>query len=197
MTALKKLLQRARANPRATFAILAVLALAAGLFALGRFVALESDARKSPEALKFEKAPELWLENQRTVSEFLKAADAGNLAVGTCIDVPSEGDFSTVTKHECTEPHDAEVVLVAELTGDTFPITLTLENYIGDNCVPAVESYTGRAAETIDDLELGYFSPTSDAWKDGERTITCYLYDVNNAKLTRSVKAGAGAPASS
>jgi len=125
------------------------------------------------------------------------SADAGNLAVGTCIDVPSEGDFSTVTKHECTEPHDAEVVLVAELTGDTFPITLTLENYIGDNCVPAVESYTGRAAETIDDLELGYFSPTSDAWKDGERTITCYLYDVNNAKLTRSVKAGAGAPASS
>jgi cell division protease FtsH len=80
MTAFKKLLQRARANPRVTFAIVAVLALAAGLMALGRFVALENDARKSPEALKFEKAPEGWLENQRSVSDFLKAADAGNLA---------------------------------------------------------------------------------------------------------------------
>ena len=124
----------------------------------------------------------------------LNNADAGSLAVGTCMDVPSSGDFSTVTKHECTEPHDAEVVLVSELTGDTYPITLTLESFIGDNCVPAVETYTGRAAATINDLELGYFSPTQDAWNDGERTITCYLYDVNEAKLTHSVKAGA-APA--
>ena len=124
------------------------------------------------------------------------SADAGALAVGTCMDVPTEGDFSTVTKHDCNEAHDAEVVLVGELTGDTFPISLTLESYITDNCVPAVEAYTGRAAATIDDLELGYFSPTSDAWKDGERTITCYLYDINSAKLTHSVKAGA-APAGS
>jgi hypothetical protein len=123
--------------------------------------------------------------------------DAGALAVGTCFDVPKASDFSTVEKHACTEPHDAEVVLVSELTGDTFPISLTLDNFISDNCVPAVETYTGRAAQDINDLELGYFSPTSDAWKDGERTITCYLYDAKEAKLTKSVKAGAGGPAAS
>jgi hypothetical protein len=117
--------------------------------------------------------------------------DAGALAIGTCFDVPSADDFSTVEKHECTEAHDAEVIHVGELTGDSYPITLTLDNYIGDMCVPAAETYTGRAAETIEDPELGYFSPTRDAWDDGERTITCYLYDVNEAKLTKSVKAGA------
>src|SRR6516225_1227674 len=81
MTALKKLLRRARANPRATLVIVVALALVAGLAGLGRYVAVEADARKSPEALKFEKAPEAWLENQRSVSDFLKAADAGKLAV--------------------------------------------------------------------------------------------------------------------
>lgn len=117
--------------------------------------------------------------------------DAGNLAVGTCFDVPTASDFSTVEKHPCTEAHDGEVVLVSKLTGDSYPITLTLNNFINDNCVPAVETYTGRKAEDIEDLELGYFSPTRDAWNDGERTITCYLYDVNEAKLSKSVKAGA------
>ena len=117
--------------------------------------------------------------------------DAGALAIGTCFDVPSASDFSTVEKHECTEPHDGEVIFVGELTGDSYPITLTLDGYIDDNCVPAAVSYVGKPAEQITDLQLGYFSPTRDAWEDGERTLTCYLYDVNEAKLTKSVKAGA------
>ena len=117
--------------------------------------------------------------------------DAGSLAIGTCFDVPSASDFSTVTKFDCTEPHDGEVVFVGELTGDSYPITLTLDNFIDANCVPAAVAYVGRPAEEINDLELGYFSPTRDAWNDGERTLTCYLYDVNEAKLTKSVKAGA------
>jgi hypothetical protein len=116
--------------------------------------------------------------------------DAGALAIGTCFDVPSASDFSTVTKFECTEPHDAEVIFVGELTGDSYPITLTLDNFIDANCVPAAVSYVGRPAEEITELQLGYFSPTRDAFEDGERTMTCYLYVVNEAKLTKSVKAG-------
>src|SRR6202034_4873071 len=43
----------------------------------------ESDARKSPEALQFEKAPDGWLTHQKSVAEFRNALDAGNLsAVG-------------------------------------------------------------------------------------------------------------------
>ena len=116
---------------------------------------------------------------------------AGNLAVGTCFDVPTASDFSTVEKRECTESHDAEVVLTSESTETTFPISLTLDRYLDDTCLPAAELYVGRTAETIDDLQLGLFSPTLDAWNDGKRTFTCYVMGVDGAKLTKSVKAGA------
>jgi hypothetical protein len=120
---------------------------------------------------------------------------AGDLSVGTCFDRPStSSDFSTVEKHPCTEPHDAEVVLVAEYTeSQTFPISLTLDRYLDNACLPAAEAYIGRAAETIDDLKLGLFSPTLDAWSNGERTMTCYVLSVDESKLTKSVKGGAAA----
>lgn len=119
---------------------------------------------------------------------------AGDLSVGTCFDVPTASDFSTVEKRDCTAAHDAEVVLVAEYTeGDTFPISLTLDRYIDNTCVPAAEAYVGRPAEEIDDLRLGLFSPTRDAWDNGKRTFTCYAQGVDGAKLTKSVKAGAAA----
>jgi cell division protease FtsH len=110
MTAIKKLLKRARANPRATLAIFAAFVLVAGLVGLGRFVAVESDLRKSPDALKFEKAPEDWLTNQRSVSDFLKAADGGQLsAVGLATSHPGlvlytlkNGDKASATVPGCS-----------------------------------------------------------------------------------------------
>ena len=120
--------------------------------------------------------------------------NAGDLAVGTCFDVPTASDFSTVEKHECTEAHDAEVVLVAEYTeSDTFPISLTLDRYMDDTCLPVAVAYVGRPAEEIDDLRLGLFSPTLDAWNDGKRTFTCYVTSADDSKLTKSVKVGAAA----
>ena len=123
--------------------------------------------------------------------------DADKLAVGTCFDRPAAGkDFSTVEKHDCTEAHDAEVVFVGEYKdSDTYPISLTLDNYTSDHCVPAVETYTGRQAQEIDDLGLGYISPNKEGWDSGDRTITCYLYRLDETKMTKSVKAAAGAPA--
>jgi cell division protease FtsH len=81
MTAFKKLLKRARANPRAAIALFAIAVVIAGLVLLGIEARREGDARKSPDALAFEKAPEDWLANQRSVSDFLKAADAGQVAI--------------------------------------------------------------------------------------------------------------------
>ncbi|HEX4511195.1 MAG TPA: AAA family ATPase, partial [Burkholderiaceae bacterium] len=89
MHRIRKAWRSARANPRATLAVIALLALAIGLAVLGRLATLETEARKSPEARQFEKAPELWLANQRSISEFLGAADAGQLAaVGLAMSHP-------------------------------------------------------------------------------------------------------------
>src|SRR4051812_7331492 len=80
MTTLKKHLQRARANPRVPIAVLCVTLVIAGLALLGHEARRETDARKSADVLQFETTPDTWLANQRNVSEFVKASDAGQLA---------------------------------------------------------------------------------------------------------------------
>ena len=80
---LKKLLQRARSHYRLSIASLVALFLLVGVISLVKKASQEGNARKSPEALQFEKAPDGWLAHQRNVSEFRRALNAGNLsAVG-------------------------------------------------------------------------------------------------------------------
>lgn len=118
---------------------------------------------------------------------------AGDLAVGQCFDVPSGGtDVSTVTRHECTEAHDAEVFHVAEYTGDTYPISLSLDSFIDDTCVPVFATYVGENFASSEDLTIGYFYPNRDGWDGGDRTVTCYVVRVDEAKLTQSVMGSAG-----
>src|SRR5450432_3456486 len=80
---LKRLLQRARSHYWHSLALLAIVSLLLSIISLAVEASRESDARKSPEALQFEKAPDGWLAHQRNVSEFRNALNAGNLsAVG-------------------------------------------------------------------------------------------------------------------
>jgi len=80
---LKKLLRRARSNYRVSIALLAAVFLVLGVIYLTGEAAREGNARKSPEALQFEKAPDGWLAHQQSVAVFRKALYAGNLtAVG-------------------------------------------------------------------------------------------------------------------
>jgi hypothetical protein len=115
---------------------------------------------------------------------------ADDLAVGTCFDVPGrDTDISTVTSHPCAEAHDAEVFHVAEYTGNSYPISISLDSFIDDACVPAFATYVGEAYDTNEDLTLGYFYPSRDAWDNGDRTVTCYVAREDKAKMTESVKA--------
>jgi cell division protease FtsH len=80
---LKKLLLRARSHFRLSIALLVAVFLLLGVVSLSEKASRESDARKSPEALQFEKAPDDWLAHQKNAAEFRKALNAGNLsAVG-------------------------------------------------------------------------------------------------------------------
>jgi len=80
---LKKLLHGARSHYLLSIAVLVAVFLLLGLIALTDKASRESDARKSPEALQFEKAPDGWLTHQKGVAEFRNALNGGNLsAVG-------------------------------------------------------------------------------------------------------------------
>jgi cell division protease FtsH len=80
---LKKLLHGARSHYPLSIAVLVAVFLLLGVIALTEKASRESDARKSPEALQFEKAPDGWLTHQKSVAKFRNALNAGNLsAVG-------------------------------------------------------------------------------------------------------------------
>src|SRR5438067_11322710 len=77
MTAFQKLVKRVRANSRVCIAVVSVLLVVGGFVLLSQEATRETDARKSPEILEFERTPDAWLANQRNVSELIKAADKG------------------------------------------------------------------------------------------------------------------------
>ena len=110
MNAIKKLLQRMRANPLVVFTGVVVLLLACALALLHGRAAHEADARKSPEALALETSPEQWLTHQRPLSDFRNALDAGDLAVvglasgqpGLVLYTRKSGDQASTTVPGCT-----------------------------------------------------------------------------------------------
>lgn len=113
---------------------------------------------------------------------------ANDLKVGDCFVIPDGTTVQTVEKHPCTESHNGEVVFVGDYTGDSFPISISLEGFVRDNCVPASETYIGRTLDSEPVLSLGYFSPTRDSWDNGNKSISCYLSLPDEAMTTESFK---------
>jgi cell division protease FtsH len=80
MSSWHKFLQRGRAHPRTTLAVIAALLSLAALLWLWQHAAAEAELRKDPVALQFESEPDDWLSHPRTVSDFVQAANSGQLA---------------------------------------------------------------------------------------------------------------------
>ncbi|HYK94396.1 MAG TPA: septum formation family protein [Candidatus Dormibacteraeota bacterium] len=118
---------------------------------------------------------------------------ANDLKVGDCFDLPTATAVQTVTHHACTEPHTAEVFLVADYTGTAMdtPLTLLLEAFVGATCDPAFTAYVGRDLAASPDLSIGYFYPDVDAWQQGKRTITCYVAKTDQSAISASLKGSA------
>jgi hypothetical protein len=115
-------------------------------------------------------------------------ADVNDLKVGDCFTIPDGTTVKTVEKHPCTETHNAEVIFVGDYTGSTYPVSISLDSFAQDNCVPAAESYVGRSIDDDPALSIGYFSPTQDSWDAGDRTISCYLSQPDDRPMTESLK---------
>jgi hypothetical protein len=115
-------------------------------------------------------------------------ASAADLKVGDCFNVPNGTTVQTVETRPCGESHTAEVIFVGDHDGTTFPISLSLDRFVEDNCVPAFEGYTGRSIGSEPALAIGYFHPTRDGWEGGDRTITCYVGQSDERPSTGSLR---------
>jgi len=128
------------------------------------------------------------------------SGDVGQLQVGDCIDEPSSTTSITEVQHQpCSEPHDGEVfalITYPGADGAAYPGSDAFRQTVIQQCLPLVETYTGRTQDEIAAAGLTYawFYPTTSSWTDqNDRGITCYITRDDSQKMTGSVKAGAPA----
>ena len=117
---------------------------------------------------------------------------ANDLKVGDCFDDPTGvTTVEEVQHHPCNEAHTSEVVFVGDMPGEdeTYPVTTVFDDFVGASCLPAWEAYTGKDYETDEILGLGYYYPQPEGWSGGDRQIICYVYRLDNATMTTSLRA--------
>lgn len=119
------------------------------------------------------------------------SGNAGSLEVGDCFDEPVGATLITdVQHHPCNEAHTSEVIFVGNMTGanETYPTDEVIDGYAEANCLPAYTTYTGRSFETDTEMNIAWFYPTTDGWKDGDRGVTCYAIRLDGTAISTSIK---------
>jgi hypothetical protein len=127
----------------------------------------------------------------------LLAACSGNvfdLAVGDCFD---DGDIPTgpeveeigdVPLVDCSEPHDNEVYETVTVDGDEYPGDQAIAEHADQVCLDAFEGFVGLDYMSSD-LDFGWLVPTAESWETGDRTIACFVYRLDLAKVSGTLEA--------
>lgn len=121
---------------------------------------------------------------------------AATLGVGDCFIEPEGETIEDVQRAPCTESHTGEVIFSGEYpSADTYPSKEQFETWVQTNCIDGTfKTFTGKSFEEATDIDLGYFSPTSEGWGKGDRQMTCYLVPADGKPVTTTYKV---APAAS
>jgi hypothetical protein len=115
------------------------------------------------------------------------------LQVGDCFDVPAATTVSEVQHHPCSEPHTGEVFHIFDFVASTsaYPTDEEFASQIVATCETAFQTYTGVDPANSPNLTWDVFFPLEEGWSEGDREISCYLYQVDGATMTQSYKLGA------
>ena len=75
--------------------------------------------------------------------------------------------------------------------GAPYPGVEVLFAYAETNCLPPFEAYVGLAYDASS-LTAGSIVPKEDGWKNGQRSITCYVGSADETPVTGSLKGSHG-----
>ena len=112
---------------------------------------------------------------------------------GDCVDVPdgtvTDDPIQELPGRECDEPHDAEVYLVDELTGEgDYPGDAAVAADVDGICQgDAFERYVGRDYASSR-FNYYYLYPSEDGWEQGDQEYVCLVVTVDGSQLTSSVE---------
>ena len=108
---------------------------------------------------------------------------------GDCFDDPESVEVEDVAGLPCDVPHDNEVYAIFdhEGTDQSWPGVDALNEYSYLSCVDRFTDYVG--SDYIDSrLEVSFLSPLEAGWIEGDREIVCFVFDLDLAKLTESMR---------
>jgi hypothetical protein len=118
--------------------------------------------------------------------------DVTELRTGDCFNLPPGTDDETeildVEAIPCSEAHENEVFVVTNyVASNSYPGGFELFDFADQFCLTAFDTFVGMAYEDSL-LDFGYFYPSEEGWAEGDKAITCVLYDLNGANLTGSMR---------
>lgn len=101
-----------------------------------------------------------------------------DLRVGDCFDLaePEASEVEKTAAKPCAEPHAYEVFFTGEMPAGEYPAESAFQEYVDANCVPAFTTYVGTSYESST-LDVLWFFPSDEGWRENDRTIQCSLYD--------------------
>ena len=117
----------------------------------------------------------------------------GDLRSGDCFNIQDEDaeEVDEVDAKRCDETHKYEMFHVVDMPGSEFPAESDMAAFVEQECFPAFASYVGLTYENSV-LDFIYFTPTGDAWDDGDHSVQCAAYEPdgndNPIDLTGSIR---------
>jgi hypothetical protein len=101
------------------------------------------------------------------------------LAIGQCVQVPADGEVTTLTTTSCSSPHGGYIYWDGDAPSDGT-------QYVDGN-VPAIEfcvsQYVAAIGPIAADRDIAVISPTSAGWSAGDRGMTCVETTVDGSPL--------------
>jgi hypothetical protein len=115
--------------------------------------------------------------------------DVSELRVGDCFNLKDEAadTVSEVDARPCTEAHTYEMFHVVDMPEGDFPNDDAITGFIVQECVPAFGAFVGVSYHESA-LDFVPFTPTSESWDHGDRSIQCAALDPNDKRLTSTLR---------
>jgi hypothetical protein len=115
--------------------------------------------------------------------------DVFALRTGDCFQNPTgsepASELSSITAVACTTPHNAQVISQLPVSGSDYPGETALTARAGTGCKADLKTAVDKAKVT-DSMNLLYLFPDSNAWDEGQHTISCLVVD-STKDLTSSL----------
>lgn len=133
--------------------------------------------------------PSSTMEFSKTEEAEPEDASVFELEVGDCLTsaaMSSTTEVQSVPKVDCSAPHTYEVYYEFEMTETTYPGQSAIDA-AAEKCIDSpYETFVGTAYNSSS-LNVTYFYPTTESWAQGDREISCMIYESENDTTTGSL----------